>query len=69
MKDLESRLAKRTEEGLRRELRSYEGFIDFLSNDYLGFAKETESVIQSGSTGSRLKLIALSHQKQERPNL
>ena len=54
MKDLESRLAKRTEEGLRRELRSYEGFIDFLSNDYLGFAKETESVIQSGSTGSRL---------------
>jgi 8-amino-7-oxononanoate synthase len=54
MKDLESRLAKRTEEGLRRELRSYEGLTDFLSNDYLGFAKENESVIQSGSTGSRL---------------
>ena len=59
-------LANRKKEDIFRSLNSLEGLIDFLSNDYLGFATNetlfsktfqlllTESVASNGSGGSRL---------------
>ncbi len=54
---LQNKLNKRLEEGTLRSLSSFEGFVDFYSNDYLGYSKlETSSkrVLSYGSTGSRL---------------
>jgi 8-amino-7-oxononanoate synthase len=50
------KLNKRRDEGTLRSLSHFEGFVDFFSNDYLGFASESVSVVkkQSGGTGSRL---------------
>jgi len=52
---LQNKLKKREEEGTLRSLSSFEGFIDFFSNDYLGIAKvEFNQTYFGGSTGSRL---------------
>ncbi len=54
---LQDKLNKRIEEGTLRSLSSFEGFIDFYSNDYLGFSKikyKTRNASKYGSTGSRL---------------
>ncbi len=54
---LQDKLNKRIEEGTLRSLSSFEGFIDFYSNDYLGFSKikfKSENASKYGSTGSRL---------------
>jgi 8-amino-7-oxononanoate synthase len=54
---LQNKLNKRIEEGTLRSLSSFEGFIDFFSNDYLGYAKmksKSENATKYGSTGSRL---------------
>ena len=52
---LKNKLLKRIEEGTLRSLSSFEGMIDFFSNDYLGLAKvETKGNYSHGSTGSRL---------------
>ncbi len=54
---LKNKLNKRIEEGTLRSLSSFDGFIDFYSNDYLGFAKiksKSENTLKYGSTGSRL---------------
>jgi len=50
------KLTKRREGGTLRSLSHFEGFVDFFSNDYLGFASESISGIEksSGGTGSRL---------------
>lgn len=56
-KKLHTKLADRREKGTLRSLSSFEGFIDFASNDYLGFAKNKliESALSdTGATGSRL---------------
>ncbi len=54
-KKLINKLNYRKEEGTLRSLSSFEGFIDFFSNDYLGFSNldYLHSKI-GGSTGSRL---------------
>lgn len=54
-KKLIDKLNFRKEEGTLRSLSSFEGYIDFFSNDYLGFSNLdfTHSKI-GGSTGSRL---------------
>ncbi len=50
-----NKILKRKEEGTLRSLSSFDGMIDFFSNDYLGLAKiETSGVYAHGSTGSRL---------------
>jgi len=50
-----NKILKRKEEGTLRSLSSFEGMIDFFSNDYLGLAKiETNGVFDHGATGSRL---------------
>jgi 8-amino-7-oxononanoate synthase len=47
-------LNQRIEKGSERSLLSFEGMIDFWSNDYLGFGRNSKSIpVQSGS-GSRL---------------
>ena len=63
---LSERLATYQQAGLLRQLRTANGFVDFCSNDYLGFARSTDLklVIQqadahyttgrNGATGSRL---------------
>ena len=54
---LKNKLNKRIEEGTIRSLSSFEGAIDFFSNDYLGLSRvkfESEYPTQNGSTGSRL---------------
>ena len=54
---LQDKLNKRIEEGTLRSLSSFEGYIDFYSNDYLGFSKfksKSENKLKYGSTGSRL---------------
>lgn len=54
---LKNKLNKRLEEGTLRSLSSFEGSIDFFSNDYLGLSKVLLNDIQvnaKGSTGSRL---------------
>ena len=54
---LQNKLNKRIEEGTYRSLSSFEGLIDFCSNDYLGLAKvKSEGLVTTtfGSTGSRL---------------
>lgn len=50
------KLNKRKKEGTLRSLSSFDGLIDFYSNDYLGLSKikTLESSNQFGSTGSRL---------------
>jgi 8-amino-7-oxononanoate synthase len=49
------KLDKRIEEGTYRSLSSFEGHVDFWSNDYLGFAKKDFPISKSeGGTGSRL---------------
>lgn len=53
---LQNKINKRIEEGTFRSLSSFEGFVDFFSNDYLGLSRlklEKSSEIE-GSTGSRL---------------
>ena len=53
---LQDKLNKRIEEGTLRSLSSFDGYIDFYSNDYLGFSKlkSTSTASSFGSTGSRL---------------
>lgn len=52
---LHKKLSDRQEKGTLRSLSSFEGFVDFFSNDYLGCSKYASSEISpSGSTGSRL---------------
>ncbi len=52
---LQNKLFKREQEGTLRSLSSLEGFVDFYSNDYLGFSKiKTNQIYFGGSTGSRL---------------
>lgn len=56
-KKLQDKLNKRIKEGTLRSLSSLEGFVDFYSNDYLGFSTieiKTEIRQKFGSTGSRL---------------
>lgn len=50
------KLAQRKATGVLRSLVSFEGRIDFFSNDYLGLAREqgTSQIAQFGGTGSRL---------------
>ena len=55
---IKSRLNQRQQEGLLRNLSSGNGLVDFCSNDYLGYARETadhgKTDLSGGSTGSRL---------------
>jgi len=53
---LHKKIEDRIEKGTLRSLSSFEGMVDFLSNDYLGFSKEIfEDKHESfGATGSRL---------------
>ena len=53
---LQDKLNKRIEEGTLRSLSSFEGYVDFYSNDYLGYSKwkNASNVSSFGSTGSRL---------------
>lgn len=52
---LHKKLSERQEKGTLRSLSSFEGFVDFFSNDYLGVAKFGKASLEaSGSTGSRL---------------
>lgn len=52
---LHKKLSERHEKGTLRSLSSFEGLVDFYSNDYLGWAQEPISFIgNSGATGSRL---------------
>lgn len=57
---LSEKLKKREAQGLLRSLKTYDGLIDFFSNDYLGFSKKNFNFIanddssSNGSTGSRL---------------
>jgi 8-amino-7-oxononanoate synthase len=52
---LKNKLVKRREEGTMRSLSLFQDHIDFISNDYLGFAKLSKNVqSHSGSGGSRL---------------
>lgn len=54
---LQKKLTKRIEEGTLRSLSSFDGYIDFFSNDYLGFSKlklNFTDIQQYSSTGSRL---------------
>lgn len=56
-KKLHKKIADRQEKGTVRSLSSFEGMIDFASNDYLGFAKDQlvqSSLPEIGATGSRL---------------
>lgn len=51
------KLRDREEKGTKRSLSSFEGMVDLLSNDYLGFASEQFNIkrsAESGATGSRL---------------
>lgn len=52
---LQNKLKERKEKGTIRSLSSFEGYIDFVSNDFLGLAKENDTEKgRSASTGSRL---------------
>jgi len=52
---LHKKLSDRQEKGTLRSLSSFDGYIDFFSNDYLGCSKcSSLKVSGSGSTGSRL---------------
>ncbi len=52
---LHKKLSERHEKGTLRSLSSFEGLVDFYSNDYLGWTQEPISFIgNSGATGSRL---------------
>jgi 8-amino-7-oxononanoate synthase len=58
-KNIEQKLSDRKSENALRELKVNKNLVDFCSNDYLGFASETEihnhnELQQFGSTGSRL---------------
>lgn len=48
------KIIQREEEGTMRSLFSYEGTIDFYSNDYLGIGQEKSNLEIQGTTGSRL---------------
>lgn len=67
MKSLPDKLRKRQEQGILRSLQSFDGCIDFLSNDYLGMCRNThlearisevldnqKLLNKNGSGGSRL---------------
>ena len=52
---LHKKLSERQEKGTLRSLSSFDGYIDFFSNDYLGCSKYSSVAVSvSGSTGSRL---------------
>ena len=51
---LHRKLAKRREEGTLRSLSSFQGFVDFSSNDFLGLARKSVEHGTYGATGSRL---------------
>ncbi len=54
---LNARLQKRKDQGLLRSLQSTAGLVDLTSNDYFGFAKDSDGIKKgdsSGATGSRL---------------
>ncbi|MNU49986.1 8-amino-7-oxononanoate synthase [compost metagenome] len=50
----QKRLQDRQEKGSLRSLLSFDGLIDFWSNDYLGLARIPQTIEILGSTGSRL---------------
>lgn len=61
---LHKKLSERQEKGTLRSLSSFEGLVDFCSNDYLGLARERFEVSGPyGATGSRL--ISGNSQKAE----
>jgi len=51
---LQKKIEDRIEQGTLRSLPSYEGMIDFVSNDYLGLSTVKSKFSSPGSTGSRL---------------
>lgn len=52
---LHKKLSDRQEKGTMRSLSSFDGLVDFFSNDYLGWAQEPKTFRgKSGATGSRL---------------
>ena len=55
---IKSKLDQRRDGGMLRRLVHVDGMVDFCSNDYLGYARNTEifgkSELSGGSTGSRL---------------
>ena len=51
---LQKKIQQRLEQGTLRSLPSYEGMIDFVSNDYLGLSSFKSKFSSPGSTGSRL---------------
>ena len=54
---LHKKLQDRREKGTLRSLSSFDGMIDFASNDYLGFSKNEllkSKKLETGATGSRL---------------
>jgi 8-amino-7-oxononanoate synthase len=55
---IDSKLLQRREAGMFRRLIHVDGMVDFCSNDYLGYARNSEclenSELSGGSTGSRL---------------
>ncbi|MDG1334250.1 MAG: aminotransferase class I/II-fold pyridoxal phosphate-dependent enzyme [Crocinitomicaceae bacterium] len=56
-KKLHKKLQDRREKGTLRSLSSFDGMIDFASNDYLGFSKNNllhSDLSEQGATGSRL---------------
>ena len=51
---LQKKIQQRIEQGTLRSLPSYDGMIDFVSNDYLGLSSLKSKFSSPGSTGSRL---------------
>ncbi len=54
---LDARLQKRRDQGLLRSLQSTVGLVDLTSNDYFGFAQDSDLIkgsSRAGATGSRL---------------
>lgn len=55
---LRSKLQQREQDGNLRTLRSYEGFIDFFSNDYLGFGNSIDFDLNHSKNIGSSRLIA-----------
>lgn len=55
---LQQALTKRKKQGNYRQLKSYDGFLDFFSNDYLGLAQYVPQIKSAPSFGGSSRLIA-----------
>jgi len=55
---LQKALIERKKQGNYRQLRSYDGFLDFFSNDYLGLSRQTNPIKITPSFGGSSRLIA-----------